>query len=101
MRVSRSRQNNTKLTSLLKQQWIPTLEMRSLPAVEVLGSLDELLMAQKELLLKVISDSIWNTCSETGQITGEILRIWGTTRIFMQQDSSGAVLGAGVRLLER
>eukprot|EP01083_Nonionella_stella_P145265 454881_1 len=68
-----------------------------LPAVEVLTSLDELLNSQKYRFLEYLSSSI-GTCGETGIINVEKLRSWGTTRIFIQKNSTGTVVGAALLL---
>eukprot|EP01083_Nonionella_stella_P178868 633246_1 len=68
-----------------------------LPAVEVLTSLDELLNSQKYRFLEYLSSSI-GTCGETGIINVEKLRSWGTTRMFLQKNSAGTVVGAALLL---
>eukprot|EP01083_Nonionella_stella_P092025 257430_1 len=70
----------------------------SLQTVKVFESLDKLSDTQKQRFLVFLSDSIGNTCSETGQVNAEILKSWGTQRIFLLENSSEAVIGSGLLL---
>eukprot|EP01083_Nonionella_stella_P181811 652468_1 len=64
----------------------------SLPTVKVF-TLDQLLENyQKDSFLKFLSDSIDNT------VNGEMLRNWGTERIFIQEDNSMDIIGTAMLL---
>eukprot|EP01083_Nonionella_stella_P277961 945140_1 len=65
----------------------------SLPVVAVF-SLDELSLqnTQKDRLLEFLSDSIGSSMND------EMLRNWGTERIFMQENTSNVVIGAALLL---
>eukprot|EP01083_Nonionella_stella_P012589 35677_1 len=65
----------------------------SLPAVAVF-SLDELSLqsTQKDKLLEFLSDSIGSSMND------EMLRNFGTQRIFMQENSAHVVIGAALLL---
>eukprot|EP01083_Nonionella_stella_P277960 945138_1 len=66
----------------------------TLPTVKVLASLDELLLqnVQKDRFFEFLSDSIGNS------INGEVLRNWGTERVFIQENSSKNIIGVAVLL---
>eukprot|EP01083_Nonionella_stella_P067887 179851_1 len=68
----------------------------SLFGVEVLASLDELSNVQKCRFLEYLSNCIGVSSGEIGIINAEIVRNWGTVRIFIQKGSSGSVVGAAL-----
>eukprot|EP01083_Nonionella_stella_P189949 703572_1 len=68
-------------------------KMVSLPAVAVF-SLDELSLqnTRKDRFLEFLGDSIGSSMND------EMLRNWGTERVFMQENTSNVVIGAALLL---
>eukprot|EP01083_Nonionella_stella_P295703 1004905_1 len=73
-------------------------ENDSLPEVGIFRSLDEIPNAQKDRFFEFLNDSIGGSVSEIGTINGEVLKNWGTERLFLQENLSGRVIGAGLLL---
>eukprot|EP01083_Nonionella_stella_P070500 188671_1 len=73
-------------------------ENDSLPEVRIFRSLDEIPNAQKDRFFEFLNDSIGGTFSEIGTINGDVLKKWGTERLFLQENLSGRVIGAGLLL---
>eukprot|EP01083_Nonionella_stella_P258094 882642_1 len=70
-----------------------------LPGVEVLTSLDELSVAQKDRLFEFLSNAVGSsTDTESGILDDQTLNAWGTKIIFAQNNSSEAIVGAALLL---
>eukprot|EP01083_Nonionella_stella_P134126 408087_1 len=68
----------------------------SLPEVEVLTSLDELSSVQKCRFFEYLNNCIGTSSGEIWIMNAEMIRNWGTVRMFVQKISSGPVAGAAL-----
>eukprot|EP01083_Nonionella_stella_P072445 195385_1 len=68
----------------------------SLPEVEVVDSLDEMAAVQKSRLFEYISNSFGDSSGETLIINVEMIRNWGTERIFIQKRPLGSIVGTAL-----
>eukprot|EP01083_Nonionella_stella_P298489 1013104_1 len=69
-----------------------------LPAVQVFDSVDGMSNELQERFLEYFGAVFANSSSETGLVNGEMLSNWGTERIFVQESTSGKVIGTGLML---